>query len=152
MLDRSKKDPDDRDEHEIAADVVRRSTSDEFRNSNMTSRKKPPPETAGEQAYEIGYVMFHCPDCGWSGKRWKSTRRCSKCRGLLVRNPGDKPHEEEEDDDGKNPHAVALGKLGGKKGGPARAKKLSAKRRKQIAKRAANARWAKKQNPDTEED
>lgn len=43
----------------------------------------------------------------------------------------------------KNPHAVALGRLGGLKGGPARAKKLSAKRRKQIAKNAAQARWAK---------
>lgn len=41
----------------------------------------------------------------------------------------------------KNPAAVALGKLGGKKGGPARAKKLSAKRRAQIAKKAARARW-----------
>jgi len=44
---------------------------------------------------------------------------------------------------GKNPAAVALGKLGGKKGGPARAAKLSAKRRKQIAKKAATARWNK---------
>ena len=44
----------------------------------------------------------------------------------------------------KNPAAVALGKLGGKKGGPARAAKLSAKRRSEIAKKAAKARWAKK--------
>ena len=43
----------------------------------------------------------------------------------------------------KNPHAVALGRLGGKKGGPARAKKLSQKRRKAIAKKAAKARWGK---------
>lgn len=40
----------------------------------------------------------------------------------------------------KNPHAVALGRLGGAKGGPARAKALSARRRSQIAKRAAAAR------------
>lgn len=39
--------------------------------------------------------------------------------------------------------AVELGRLGGLKGGPARALKLSAKRRKQIARNAANARWAK---------
>lgn len=44
----------------------------------------------------------------------------------------------------KNPHAVALGKLGGLKGGPARAKKLSKKRRIEIAKLAAQARWNKK--------
>jgi hypothetical protein len=41
----------------------------------------------------------------------------------------------------KNPAAVALGKLGGKKGGLARAAKLSPKRRKQIARKAALARW-----------
>ena len=43
----------------------------------------------------------------------------------------------------KNPAAVALGRLGGLKGGKARAKKLSAKKRKEIAKRAAEARWSK---------
>lgn len=42
----------------------------------------------------------------------------------------------------KNPHAVALGKLGGPKGGKARAAKLSAKRRKEIAKKVAKARWS----------
>ena len=41
--------------------------------------------------------------------------------------------------DKKNPAAVALGRLGGKKGGPARAKKLSAKRRKEIAQKAGRA-------------
>ena len=42
----------------------------------------------------------------------------------------------------KNPAAVALGRLGGKKGGPARAKKLSKKRRSEIARMAARARWS----------
>jgi hypothetical protein len=42
----------------------------------------------------------------------------------------------------KNPAAVALGKLGGKKGGPARAAALSKTERKAIASRAAKARWA----------
>ena len=41
----------------------------------------------------------------------------------------------------KNPHAVALGKLGGKKGGAARAKTLSGKKRRAIASKAANTRW-----------
>ena len=45
----------------------------------------------------------------------------------------------------KNPAAVALGKLGGAKGGPARAKALSKKRRAEIAKKAAKARWGGKQ-------
>lgn len=47
----------------------------------------------------------------------------------------------------KNRHAVALGKLGGKaggkKGGNARAKKLSKKRRVEIARIAATLRWAR---------
>ena len=40
--------------------------------------------------------------------------------------------------------AVALGRLGGKKGGPARMKKLSKKRRSEIAKKAAQARWGRR--------
>lgn len=47
-------------------------------------------------------------------------------------------------DSGKNPAAVALGRLGGLKGGKARAKKLSAKRRKEIAYNAAIFRWSVK--------
>jgi hypothetical protein len=41
----------------------------------------------------------------------------------------------------KNPAAVALGRLGGVKGGKARAAALSPKKRKMIAKKAAQARW-----------
>jgi hypothetical protein len=44
----------------------------------------------------------------------------------------------------KNPAAVALGKLGGLKGGHARAKSLSPAKRKQIAIKAAKARWKSK--------
>jgi hypothetical protein len=44
-------------------------------------------------------------------------------------------------DAGKNPAAVALGKLGGAKGGKARAAALSPAKRKAIAKKAAKARW-----------
>ena len=43
----------------------------------------------------------------------------------------------------KNPAAVALGRLGGLKGGPARAKALSEKQRKEIGKKAAAQRWKK---------
>jgi hypothetical protein len=43
----------------------------------------------------------------------------------------------------KNPAAVALGRLGGRKGGAARAAALSAAKRKKIAKAAAVARWNK---------
>lgn len=44
----------------------------------------------------------------------------------------------------KNPAAVALGRLGGLKGGAARAKKLSKAKRSEIAQKAAQARWKKK--------
>jgi hypothetical protein len=41
----------------------------------------------------------------------------------------------------KNPHAQALSALGASKGGHARAKNLTAKKRSQIARKAAKARW-----------
>jgi len=44
----------------------------------------------------------------------------------------------------KNPAAVALGRLGGLKGGRARAQKLSSRKRREIAKKAAKIRWANK--------
>jgi len=47
-----------------------------------------------------------------------------------------------DDLDERNPAAVALGRLGGLKGGKARAAKLSAERRSEIAKNAAKARWS----------
>ena len=55
----------------------------------------------------------------------------------IVDNATGKPPE-------KNPAAVALGRLGGLKGGKARAKILSPEKRKEIARKAAQARWVKK--------
>ncbi len=58
---------------------------------------------------------------------------------------GDEPESIEPDESAlesnKNPHAAALGQLGGRKGGPARALKLTAARRSEIARKAAEARW-----------
>ncbi|GAB1408165.1 hypothetical protein MASR1M8_20840 [Thermomonas brevis] len=51
---------------------------------------------------------------------------------------------ETKTDDGKDPAAVALGRKGGLKGGAARKAALTDERRSEIAKRAAEARWAKK--------
>jgi hypothetical protein len=48
---------------------------------------------------------------------------------------------EPDPDAGKNPAAVALGILGGKKGGPARAKKLTKKQLSEAGKKAAQVRW-----------
>lgn len=47
------------------------------------------------------------------------------------------------DEEARKLAAKILGRQGGLKGGPARAKKLSAKRRKEIARKAAKARWEK---------
>lgn len=57
---------------------------------------------------------------------------------------GDAPHEELDE---RNPAAVALGRLGGAKGGPARAKALSPEQRSAIAKKAAAARWSTTPEP-----
>jgi len=43
----------------------------------------------------------------------------------------------------KNPNAVALGKLGGSKGGKIRAAKLTPEKRREIARKAVLVRWAK---------
>ena len=59
--------------------------------------------------------------------------------GLPIPGQQSKPIVEE----GKNPAAVALGRLGGLKGGKARALALSKKKRAEIAKLAAAARWKK---------
>jgi hypothetical protein len=48
----------------------------------------------------------------------------------------------------KNKAAQELGRLGGLKGGKARAEKLSPERRREIAKKAAEARWAKKRQQE----
>ncbi len=54
--------------------------------------------------------------------------------------------EPNQDSDGKDPAAVALGRKGGLKGGKARAKKLTKKRRQEIAQQAAIARWRNRQS------
>jgi hypothetical protein len=56
----------------------------------------------------------------------------------------DEPEPEPEPPPGKNPYAVALGRRGGLKGGKARAEKMSAEERSASARKAAEARWAKK--------
>ena len=53
--------------------------------------------------------------------------------------------EVEENLSEKNPHAVALGKLGGKKGGTARARSLTDNERSEAAKHAVSARWKRHQ-------
>lgn len=54
---------------------------------------------------------------------------------------GEETAPQESQSEGKNPAAVALGRLGGQKGGKARARKLTADERSEIAAKAAKARW-----------
>jgi hypothetical protein len=62
-------------------------------------------------------------------------------KSIMEQATGQKPKEPV--DEGKNPAAVALGKLGGLKGGKARAAKLTKEQRAAIAKKAAETRWHK---------
>lgn len=74
-----------------------------------------------------------------SGKKQDINEKAfSIVQKLTGQSPETKPGRE------KNPAAVELGRLGGLKGGKARAKKLSARALRLSAKRAAQARWAKK--------
>jgi hypothetical protein len=63
--------------------------------------------------------------------------------GLLQAITGELPPDPPADS-GKNPAAVALGRLGGLKGGPARKKALTKAQRTAAAKKAAAARWGKR--------
>ena len=74
----------------------------------------------------------------------KKPRDLNRLATSIVADAIDERSEEEQlRAEGKNPAAVALGRLGGLKGGRARAEKLTAKRRSEIARGAAQTRWRK---------
>lgn len=73
-----------------------------------------------------------------SSKPQKDTQQLARKVLDSVVPDAEKPAEPE-----KNPAAVALGRLGGLKGGKARAEKLTAKKRSEIAKKAARVRWSR---------
>jgi hypothetical protein len=64
-------------------------------------------------------------------------------KSIIEEATGEETHPSEEKQNIKNPAAVALGRLGGLKGGKARAEKLTAEQRREIARKAAKARWEK---------
>ncbi|PKM45526.1 MAG: hypothetical protein CVV03_06170 [Firmicutes bacterium HGW-Firmicutes-8] len=74
-------------------------------------------------------------------KRSSKTKDINQIAASIVRQA---TGEDEPQEPQKNPAAVALGRLGGLKGGKARAEKLSPEERKEIASKAAKTRWAKK--------
>ena len=62
---------------------------------------------------------------------------------VFLESIGEAPRTDPPEIKRKNPAAVALGRLGGLKGGAARAAALSPKKRSQIAAKAAKSRWSK---------
>ena len=89
-------------------------------------------------------VVRKCRVCEWQGESVDHGGRtvdCPWCHGptRVVRGLTVSRHDPAD----KNPHAAALGRLGGLKGGPARAAVLSPRRRRAIASQAARARWQK---------
>lgn len=78
-------------------------------------------------------------------KKKKSHPDLNQLAASIVAEATDENPDEQPKEDGKNPAAVALGRLGGLKGGKARANKLTPEQRKEIARKAAAARWKKQQ-------
>jgi hypothetical protein len=93
-------------------------------------------------------VLRRCRVCDWHDTVLETEGAdpdCPWCHAPTVAVPVPKLDTAADDaGDGKNPHAAALGRLGGVKGGRARAQSLTAKRRREIASRAARARWGKR--------
>ncbi len=86
------------------------------------------------------------PDRKSNKKRPRDLNRLAS--SIVQEATGDEVREESPDYEGKNPHAVELGRLGGLKGGKARAEKLTAEERGEIARKAAATRWSKKQGEE----
>ncbi len=82
-----------------------------------------------------------------SSKKPKRSRDLNVLASEIVRAATEGEPDAPVKEDTRNPHAVALGRLGGIKGGKARADKLSPEKRKEIAQKAAKARWEKKVKP-----
>lgn len=63
---------------------------------------------------------------------------------VMLESTGQAPKRQDAPEPPKNPAAVALGRLGGLKGGKARAAKLSSRKRSLLAAKAAKSRWRKR--------
>lgn len=77
-------------------------------------------------------------------KRSSKPRDLNSMAAAIVNQSTDPEDKGDDPYEGKNPAAVELGRLGGKKGGQVRAESLTAKQRSDAARRAARARWAKR--------
>lgn len=127
----SNKGPEDRDSSKRADDAPARDTDEQVQNG------------------EARLVVRACRICEWQGEIVERSPSdapgCPWCHGptdlvRVVSGPEYTPGK-------KNPHAAALGRLGGLKGGHARAAALTPKERRAIALKAARARWKKTKRP-----
>jgi hypothetical protein len=73
--------------------------------------------------------------------RKKRPRDINALAAAIVAEATDEDREPDDPYEGKDPAAVELGRRGGLKGGRARAEKLTAEERSEIARKAARARW-----------
>jgi hypothetical protein len=118
--------------------------------------QKPRRESAaGGQSRDSAVALVHrrCVVCEWEGDgvepavRPEATPTCPWCHAPTERVSLDGIRIAAADEaNGKNPHAAALGRLGGLKGGVARAAALTPKERRDIATKAARTRWKKKEH------
>jgi hypothetical protein len=76
----------------------------------------------------------------------KQPRDLNQLAASIVGETTGDPPSERPAKPAKNEHAAALGRLGGPKGGAARAAKLTPEQRKEIAKKAAAARWKSRES------
>jgi len=77
-------------------------------------------------------------------KKIKTPRDINQLAAFIAEQATSDPKPDQPEGPQKNQAAVELGRLGGKKGGKARAEKLTPEQRKEIAQKAARARWDKK--------
>jgi hypothetical protein len=78
-----------------------------------------------------------------SSKRPKRPRDVNQLAKAIVDLSVGEVQPDPDPDQGKDPAAIVRGRLGGAKGGNARARKLTMARRSEIARKAAIARWKK---------
>jgi len=109
-------------------------------------RRAAPPDEARE------VVVRRCKVCEWEGEvigtGGGDNPDCPSCHGPTERKATQASSAGVLAAGKKNPHAAALGRLGGMKGGRARAEALTPIQRRRIASRAARARWWKEKKKD----
>ena len=83
-------------------------------------------------------------------KKSSKPRDTNSMAAAIVRQSTDPEDQGDDPYEGKHPAAVELGRLGGQKGGAARAARLTPGQRSKIARKAAQTRWAAKNGTEDE--